>query len=102
MSTELDIIQKHIDDRFNRLEKLINDVSAQGMDNNRDLARFEERLKTGTENFNRNSEQHKEFYGKIECLEKRADKIDGGLLVIKILIIPLVIAVIAAIIRTII
>jgi hypothetical protein len=102
MSAELEMIQKHMDDRFNRLEKMLADVAAQSTENNTELARYEERLKMGAENFARNSEQHKDFYGKIDGMEKRADKIDGGLLVIKILIVPLIIAVIAAIVRTII
>jgi len=102
MENQLQLIQKHIDDRFNRIEAMLADVASQGIDNNRNLARFEERLKTGADNFTRNDKQHEEFYKKINDLEKKSDTIDGGLLILKILIVPLILGVVLALIRTVI
>ena len=93
---QFNIIQQHMDQRFNRLEAMLADVASQGINNNRDLARFEERLKSGAENFCKNDKQHAEFYSKINELEKRADTMDGGLKIANRLLAPLIIGVLTA------
>ena len=100
MDAQLQLIQKHMDDRFNKLESMLGEVAGQGINNNRDLARFEERLKSGAENFTRNEKQHGEFYEKINCLEKRSDTLQGSLKVINIIVISLLLPLIIVLVRS--
>ena len=96
-------LEKHLDERFDKLERKI-DVTSDKTDCNRmDVVRMQERLNNGSTAFDRNDKQHEEFYSSIKSLKEENDIVSGGLKVIQVVIMitsTLIVGIIIAIIRS--
>jgi hypothetical protein len=92
-------LEKHLDEKIDRLEKIVMRAEDKTNCNREDVTRMQEQLKAGAEAFGRNDKQHTEFYSEIKILKGENDKISGGLKVIQIGIVPIIIAVIVALIK---
>ena len=92
-------LEKHLDEKIDRLEKIVTRAEDKTNCNREDVTRIQEQLKAGAETFGRNDKQHTEFYSEIKILKGENDKISGGLKVVQIGILPIIIAVIVALIK---
>jgi hypothetical protein len=95
----LDQHRDHMDERMDRVENMLTEFMQQGNSNSNSIGRIEEKQISCNKEWDRNSEQHREFYERLKLVEQENDRIAGGLSIGKIIIIPLCITVIGIILR---
>ena len=93
-------LQKHMDQRFDKIESTMKETEQKGILNSENIAVIRSRLDNGVQEFIRNTRQHEEFYDKINKLEKENDSMAGGIKVIMVLLVPIFLAVVTALIRS--